>query len=260
MNKNTQRFKFPKKHLCGKQTGSAYFNTNTASECHAPEKLPRIPLVLLEFSLKERMPKRRRCKGSSKFVDESAVEEGKSGESSEDEDGDSSEIDIVLINNEKEKGYHGPMFIPTEEDLVFERTLEALQSGKPIPRAPPRRAAGVVVSDTEEETPASQPASQPVRRPVKGAGRLDVSLKQFISGAKDPSPAALEPVPPPPVAPLFLGPRQVKDLQFTGKKGITQKKTTAPPPRPKLPGVYFRKDGSSYRVDENGDEHDGPDV
>jgi hypothetical protein len=89
----------------------------------------------------------------------------------------------------------------------------------------------------------------------------------FVAGKAAPAVKAPQPAPEPPpkpIASLFTKGvqkgAQPLEKHFAGKRGIKMKQVAAAPPKEKLPGIYFRNDGTSYRLDENGDVHEGPDV
>ena len=214
----------------------------------------------------------------NRWADEEAGEEREDGRivrggaDGEEEDDVATKSDEEFIDDghSNDHGYSGPMCVISEEDKAFEARLAALQSGKKIRKAWSRSAVQVY-SDSEEE-PQQQPQPQPepakpqaVRQPVKGG--FDRSFMNFVAGkaapvAKVPQPA---PEPPPkPIASLFTKGvqkgAQPLEKHFAGKRGIKMKQVAAAPPREKLPGIYFRNDGTSYRLDENGDVHEGPDV
>jgi hypothetical protein len=201
-----------------------------------------------------------------KFLEDAAAEEGDNGKlkaSCDSSEEGSEEEEETLSDQEFQDdteldGYNGPQFIMSNGDLEFERRLAALQAGQPLePAKQPRASTKRVL-----ENPA-----RPARASVKGVDkvqRMDPSMREFICGK--PSPVAVTEVELPPVrvAPLWKpgGNAQgnAPKPNFSGKKGLKTKKTAAPVAKPLQPGIYMRKDGTQYRIDEDLERHEGPDV
>lgn len=221
------------------------------------------------------MPRnRKRCK----YVDHAAEEEGGEGkESCSDEDDDSGDSsDKAFINDEVDgdtndvngdiKVHNGPFFDWRKEDQDFANFLEGLNNGRRIQpskkytdsvRARGGGAKGGGAAATDRAVEVS-------RQPVKSLNRHGdtPSLSDFVKGVGMGVSAVKQEEPPKPVkiASLFLG--GVKPtVEFTGKKGLSVKKVKlTEEERKREPGVYKRKDGSMYIVDEDDNVRDAPDV